>query len=98
MSPAGGIEARWRRDGTELFYISADRKLIAVPVTLGKSFERGAPRELFSGVPFVSYFNRYFSYQPSADGQRFLGLVPGGKDASATPLTVVVNWMAGLKR
>ena len=32
ISTAGGSYPRWRRDGRELFYISADQKLMAVPV------------------------------------------------------------------
>jgi serine/threonine protein kinase len=101
VSTTGGAEAHWRRDGKELFYISADRKLMAVPVMVGKSFEHGAPKELFGDVPFINSdgTTRYwFSYAPSADGQRFLGLVPGGKQAGAAPLTLVVNWLAGLKK
>jgi eukaryotic-like serine/threonine-protein kinase len=95
VSTTGGIEVHWRRDGKELFYISADRKLMAVPVTLGKSFDHGAPKELFGDVPFS---NAHIRYQPSADGQRFLSLLPSGKEAGEAPLTVVVNWLAGLKR
>jgi Tol biopolymer transport system component len=34
VSRAGGEEPRWRRDGKELFYLSADGKLIAMPVCL----------------------------------------------------------------
>jgi len=33
----------------------------------------------------------------TADGQRFLVLVPVG-DASSSPITVVLNWTAGLKK
>jgi len=70
-------------------------------VTVGKSFEHGAPKELFGDVPFINSdanARRWFSYAPSADGQRFLGLVPNGKQAGAAPLTVVINWLAGLKK
>jgi eukaryotic-like serine/threonine-protein kinase len=35
ISSSGGIEARCRRDGKELFYVSADQKLMAVPIKLG---------------------------------------------------------------
>ena len=45
---AGGTKARWRRDGKELFYISADGKLTAVPVTTdGAALSALAPPGLF---------------------------------------------------
>ena len=41
ISVAGGMQPEWRRDGTELFYISADGKLTAVPVV---TTERPSPQ------------------------------------------------------
>jgi hypothetical protein len=44
ISIAGGRQPEWRRDGKELFYISADAKLTAVPVTTDDpTFSVGAP-------------------------------------------------------
>ena len=37
ISIAGGMQPEWRRDGKELFYISADGKLTAVPVMTERS-------------------------------------------------------------
>ena len=34
ISSEGGVQARWRRDGAELFYIASDNRLMAVPVRL----------------------------------------------------------------
>src|SRR4029453_12475979 len=34
ISVSGGIQARWRRDGKELFYLGSDNRLMAVPVQL----------------------------------------------------------------
>ena len=45
--PAADAQPRWRRDGRELFYIAADRKLMAVEVKLGATFEAGVPKPLF---------------------------------------------------
>jgi len=44
ISSSGGTEPQWRRDGKELFYVSADRKLTAVPVKLGATVEAGTPQ------------------------------------------------------
>jgi Tol biopolymer transport system component len=96
VSTAGGSRARWRRDGKELFYISADRKLMAVSVKTSPSFQAGAPQELF---PAGSGTNVYaFYYTPSKDGQRFLMNMPSGGRAAEAPITVVLNWQAGLKK
>jgi hypothetical protein len=75
-----------------LFYISTDRKLMAVPIALGARVESGTPQELFTSPGLTGY-------TPSQDGRRFLVNVPaGGEDAAAPPVTVVLNWTAGLKQ
>ena len=35
LSPSGGVQPRWRRDQTELYYVSLEGDLLAVPVDLG---------------------------------------------------------------
>jgi len=71
ISTHGGAQPIWRRDGKELFYKSADSKIVAVPVKVGASFEAGIPEELFpvSTVGLIRY-RRQYSVSP--DGQRFL--------------------------
>jgi dipeptidyl aminopeptidase/acylaminoacyl peptidase len=96
VSTAGGTRARWRREGKELFYISLDHKLMAVSVKTGPSFEAESPRELF---PFAAGTNGLaFYYTPSKDGQRFLLDVSSGVAAAERPITIVLNWQAGLKK
>jgi hypothetical protein len=81
----------WSRDGRELYFIGADRKLMAVEVKgSGKSFEAGVPKQLFE----VAAQDRF---DVSKDG-RFLIQVPVGQGATRVPLTVVINWQAGLKK
>ena len=96
VSTGGGCQPRWRRDGRELFYIAADRKLMAVDVKLGSTFEAGVPKALFgAGVLTLTDFRNH--YAVTADGQRFL-INTTIEGADTTPITVVVNWTAGLKR
>src|SRR5207302_407732 len=97
ISTAGGSRARWRRDGKELFYLAADQKLMSVPVKAGATFEAGIPQPLFqtSIVPGIQAYQ--FFYTPSPDGQKFLMTVPAA-DAAPSPITVVLNWQAGLKK
>src|SRR5262249_50285131 len=47
VSIKGGTGPCWRRDGKELFYYSADGKLMAMEVKAGASFEAGVPSALF---------------------------------------------------
>jgi len=98
VSRQGGIEPRWRPDGKELFYLSTDRKLMAVPVKTGSNFEAGPTVALFqmharqrSGVMDA------FSYDVSADGQRFL-LNDRRDESSSSPLSIILNWPAELER
>jgi Tol biopolymer transport system component len=99
---AGGTQPRWRRDGKELFYIAEDGKLMAVDLKTALTFEAAAPKALFD--PRIPR-NRIppwaaFSYDVTADGKRFLvdsdSTAP--ESSASAPITVVVNWLAALKR
>jgi Tol biopolymer transport system component len=89
VSTAGGQMPRWRADGRELYYLSLDWKLMAVPVTPGPSF--GAPRQLFQTYAPRSANLYRTHYVPSRDGQRFLiNTLPAGQPPVS--ITVVLNW------
>lgn len=74
----------------------ADGVLMSVPVKTGARIETGTPRELFQ-TPIANVQLNIDQYDVTADGQRFLVLAPTN-NARQTPITVVVNWMAGLER
>jgi eukaryotic-like serine/threonine-protein kinase len=97
ISLAGGMEPEWRRDGRELFFLGADGKIMAVPVTIDGEFQAGVPRALFdvdvpeATAPFQS------QYAVTADGQRFLvNTVVDQPNRFA--LTVILNWVTALKK
>jgi eukaryotic-like serine/threonine-protein kinase len=94
VSTNGGYEPRWRADGREIYYLSDDRKLMAVPVGAGPSF--GIPKPLFETRVAPGVIGNRTHYVPSRDGQRFL--VNTALDAPIPPITVVVNWTATLKK
>lgn len=100
ISTGGGNSPRWRRDGSEIFYRTlgnVDRKLMAAAVNgKGGSFEAGVVKPLFTMRALVVAAAGY-TYDVSADGQRFLVNTPPEQTATA-PITVVVNWQAGLKK
>ena len=100
ISSGGGSEPQWRKDGTELFYLAVDQMLMAVPVKLGRSgsesFQVYVPKPLMALPPAAVPSAPARSYAVSNDGQRFLiPNVAGG--GTGPPLTVVLNWQAGLK-
>jgi dipeptidyl aminopeptidase/acylaminoacyl peptidase len=94
ISNDGGTRACWRRDGAELFYLSGDNQLMAVPVrTTGAVFWAGKPVPLFRiDAPGWSGYGNAFDAAP--EGDRFLIQTA----ATALPFTVVRNWTAELKR
>ena len=95
ISTGGGKEPVWSRDGSELFYRSAD-DLMVVTVDLGTTFSPGTPRRLFAdpytrdnsasaGVP---------NYDITPNGQRFV--MVRGASAGQDSVIVVTNWFEEL--
>jgi Tol biopolymer transport system component len=94
ISKAGGSDPRWSHNGAEIFYLAPDNKLMAVAVNgRGASFETGAVKPLFE----IRGARASFSYDVPTDGQRFLISTAPDQSESA-PITVVLNWAAGLKK
>jgi len=91
ISTNGGNRPVWSRDGRELYFISADNKMMAVEIKgSGADFQAGVPKALFA-VPAQE------QYDVSKDG-RFLIHVPVNQNATGVPITVVKNWQAGLRK
>ena len=99
VSSNGGVQPRWRRDGKELFYIATDGTLMAVDVKTAPAFERGNPHALFDPqIRDGGTTQLVFRYDVAPDGQRFLVNTEGQAETVAEPITVVLNWQAGLKK
>jgi hypothetical protein len=96
ISTSGGADPRWRRDGKELFFISSDRKLMAVDIQAESTFQAGLPRPLFD-VRVSGLTDVRTHYAVAADGRRFLVNTIDETDVAA-PITVVLNWTARLKQ
>ncbi|MEO8259597.1 MAG: hypothetical protein ABI868_19780 [Acidobacteriota bacterium] len=70
ISKDGGSQARWRRDGRELYFLSPDRELMATAVDArGGDFSAAAPQRLFE-IRFP--YGQYHAFDVTADGQKFL--------------------------
>jgi eukaryotic-like serine/threonine-protein kinase len=91
ISNGGGQQARWRGDGKELFYVSPDRKVMAVEIRPGAALVAGAPKALFQTriLPLVEARNHY---DVTPDGLRFIVNSRRPEDASL-PITVLSGWM-----
>ena len=91
VSAGGGHQVRWARNGSELFYIAADKRLTSVGVTFSASGELvlGTPRPLFlTGFDSSSMRQQYVV---SPDGERFL--MNAATDAIDPPsITLILNW------
>jgi Tol biopolymer transport system component len=99
VSSSGGADPQWRGDGRELYYLASDGHLMAVSIVHRNTLDIGPPRPLFatqaSGLT-VGIVGQH-QYAVTRDGQRFLVNEPLQHE-TPRPITVVVNWRAGLAR
>jgi Tol biopolymer transport system component len=100
-SIAGGTQPRWRHDGKELYYVAPDARLMAVPMAVspdGKTLDLGVPAPLFrtrlaSGTGVIPGRPEY---AVAPDGRFLMNTVV--EDTAPSPITIVLNWEAGLGR
>ena len=96
VSVAGGIGPRWRRDGKELYYLSADNAIMSAEVTLGTSTAAVANVHKLFDVPLIVQ-TVLPSYDVTVDGKTFLVNIQNDFQ-NQSPITLVVNWDAALKK
>jgi hypothetical protein len=99
VSIAGGVTPRWRHDGKELYYLAPDKKLMAVELK-----NIGASLQAVSVRPMFEMFQTMFltaagvnQYDVTRDGSQFVADTVV-TDESSAPLSLVINWTAGLKK
>jgi Tol biopolymer transport system component len=94
VSASGGSMPVWRRDGKEIFYLAGDGKLMAAKVNQnGSALGIDVARPLFQ-----AHMGSFLpSYDASADGRRFL-IVTSTPQKLSSPITIVLNWTAELKK
>ena len=93
ISTNGGERSIWSRDGKELFFVSPDGNIMAAEVRIGATLEVGVPKPLFK-VRLSRAMDAWFDV--TRDG-RFLIPVQVEQPSKA-PITVMLNWHAGLKK
>jgi Tol biopolymer transport system component len=104
VSTAGGTQPRWSKDGWELFYVSPDGHLMAVPIRAAADARVVVPSDavtlfsimLASGANIASSgFQARAQYAVAHDGRFLLNVNAEG--AAAAPISIVLSWMAALK-
>jgi len=89
ISNHGGAQPRWRADGKELYFISGDKKLMAVSIDISHGrLEAGVPHVLFQ-TRIIAPGIVLFQYAVSPDGKRFL--INSLPSFGAAPVTVLAN-------
>jgi len=97
VTPKGGFQPRWSRDGKEIFYLDKG-VLMAVPFSVkGDTFTPGTPQVLFSTGAYQS--GRATWKYDELPGGRFVVVERGAEalDAART-IHVISNWPALLNR
>ncbi len=93
VSTNGGGQPHWRKDGKELYYISPEKTLMAVPVKGSSTFEYGTAHVLFRTN--VDNFDSPNRYVVAKNGQQFLINIPM-EEVNQSPSMITVHWTAEL--
>jgi hypothetical protein len=93
VSRSGGYYPRWRADGKELFFMGTATEVMSAKI----EFSGDTPQLSTPELLFVAPVTNGVQWDVSRDGQRILiaGPLDRGND---TPITVVQNWEASLKK
>jgi serine/threonine protein kinase len=93
ISTAGGVYARWARNGNELYYLAPDATMMAVPIRhTPKTLVAASPVALFKtrrvggGVNVIGFGHQY---DVAPDGRFLINVEP---ESSPRPITLVMNW------
>ncbi|HET7710756.1 MAG TPA: hypothetical protein VFL80_02395, partial [Thermoanaerobaculia bacterium] len=89
ISSSGGSTPAWSADGREVFYVTPERVMTAVPFRTTPSIEIGEPQALFSTRLRVATTMRQYDVMP--DGTFLLNEMTG--EETTRPMTLIQNWM-----
>jgi eukaryotic-like serine/threonine-protein kinase len=97
VSSAGAQAVRWRRDGSELFYLDLAGRIQATSMKLSPHPKLGPSKILFSiATEARASIHSVLGFDVSADGQRFV--IPTVSAAEGPSLVILQNWEALLPR
>lgn len=99
ISTAGGLYGIWSDSGRELFYETADNRIMVVDYTVnGDSFMPGKPRPWSDKRLF---YNGTSNLTLAPDGKRFAALLmpeAGGQEKGSVHVTFLLNFFDELRR
>jgi hypothetical protein len=98
VSVGGGEAPLWSRDGKEIFYLSADHRMMAVRFTAAATPTLAAPVALFSVPPelLAAQTTDYTPWDVGADGRFLMARRVGAGGANTTPI-VTENFLTVLR-
>jgi Tol biopolymer transport system component/DNA-binding winged helix-turn-helix (wHTH) protein len=97
VSRNGAIALRWRSDGKELFFLSSNSRVYAVPIVLYPRPKIGGAVSLFAiSLEARSALHSRTGFDVSIDGQRFL--IPIVAAPEKSEIVVMKNWEASVGR
>jgi len=92
VSTNGGAQARWRKDGKELVFVSPEGKLMSAAIsTAGAIFKAETPKPLFD-TRIVTTTRDLWQYDMTPDAQRFI--INSRMEHTQEPITLYANWPA----
>jgi Tol biopolymer transport system component len=103
VSSGGGTTPRWRSNGRELFFVAPNGAMMSATLRFsndGQSLDVSDVHQLFrvrivfGGSPRD---NNKEQYAVAPDGEHFLVNV-ASDETTGSPVTVVLNWLGGLRR
>jgi Tol biopolymer transport system component len=90
VSRDGGREPHWRQDGRELFYLSAEGRVMSLKLSAGPMFKASIPQPLFQVADIRGALGiTAYHWSVTPDGKRFL---IARDPYSSEPISIVVNW------
>jgi eukaryotic-like serine/threonine-protein kinase len=97
VSRNGALALRWRRDARELFFLSSNSRVYAVPVVLSPLPKIGEAVSLFAiSLEARTALHSPTGFDVSSDGQRFL--IPIVASPEKSEIVVIQNWEAAIGR
>jgi eukaryotic-like serine/threonine-protein kinase len=94
LTSGGARSPRWRADGREFFYQTADGRIMSVPLPPGADIASAVATTLFRAPEYARpmFFDRGTTFDVTADGQQFVVRMT----ASDNHAVLLQNWRAKL--
>ena len=99
VSSGGGVAPLWSRDGTQLFWLSSGKDMMAARITAGATIDVGAPVALFHvrDALLGPESSWYTPWDVARDGRFIMARLVGGNNDQGGAIVVVENWLSELE-